>query len=182
MGKAELIEMKEFFDCYDDSFTGKINNSDIEKIMNILGEFPSSEEINQIVKEIDYDQDGVVDFDEFTCLMVKHMAHQDSTLEEELETVFKRFDADGDGLIGPEDLLNIMQEIGHNTSIEEAEIMLTACFGVTGEGQLKFQQFVQFMMYDTLDQDLFNQLEKKKRSGEVILDAQDDEDGEDENI
>ena len=100
MDDDQIAEMKEFFDCYDDHGTGKIDNKDIEKIMNILGEAPTPEEIQAIVKEIDYDDDGVVDFDEFTCLMVKHMRKVDETLEEELVTVFNRFDKDHDGFIG----------------------------------------------------------------------------------
>ena len=100
MDDEQIQEMKEFFDCYDDDGTGKINNKDIEKIMNLLEEYPSPEEIDKIVREIDYDGDGVVDFDEFTCLMVKHSRQTYDTLEEELETVFKRFDNDNDGFIG----------------------------------------------------------------------------------
>ena len=72
--------------------------------MIVLGENPSPEDINKMVAEIDYNNDGLVDFNEFTCLMVKQMKHVDDTLEEELVEVFKRFDADADGLIGAEDL------------------------------------------------------------------------------
>ena len=76
--------------------------------MIVLGENPTEEDLKKMVKEIDYNDDGLVDFDEFTCLMVKQMKHVDDTLEEELETVFKRFDKDGNGVIDAEDLKLMM--------------------------------------------------------------------------
>ena len=63
--------MKEFFDIFDDKEAGKISNKDIEKVMASMGEFPTEERILEMINEIDYDADGLVDFDEFTCLMVK---------------------------------------------------------------------------------------------------------------
>ena len=104
--------MFEFFICYVDENTDEpvpiINTNDIEKIMIVLGENPSPDDLEKMVKEIDYNNDGMIDFDEFTCLMVKQMKHVDDTLEEELETVFKRFDKDNDGFIGKNDLMLMM--------------------------------------------------------------------------
>ena len=40
--------------------------------------------------------------------MVKQMKDVDESLEEELVTVFKRFDDDGDQMIGPEDLAKML--------------------------------------------------------------------------
>ena len=104
--------MLEFFECYVDlnseSDVPVINTSDIEKIMIVLGENPTPEDLTKMVKEIDFNDDGMVDFDEFTCLMVKQMKHVDDTLEEELETVFKRFDKDGNGVIDAADLQLMM--------------------------------------------------------------------------
>lgn len=82
-----MDEMREFFDLFDEDGSGKITNNDIEKVMNTLGEFPTPERIEQMIKEIDYDSDGLVDFEEFTCLMVKQMKDVDSS-EEELVMVF----------------------------------------------------------------------------------------------
>ena len=56
----------------------------------------------------------------------------------------------------------MMQHLGNDINLEEAETIISACFGNTGEGQINFMQFVQFMMYDTQDQSLFDQLEKKE--------------------
>ena len=99
-----MEEMREFFDLFDNTGEGKVTNEDIEKVMNTLGEFPTPERIMEMVREIDYDSDGLVDFQEFTCLMVKQMKDVDDS-EEELVQVFKQFDKNGDGMIDSEDLL-----------------------------------------------------------------------------
>ena len=108
----QLKEMYEFFMCYVDENQEEdvpvILTGDIEKIMIVLGENPTPEDLTKMVKEIDFNDDGMVDFDEFTCLMVKQMKHVDDTLEEELETVFKRFDKDGNGVIDAADLQLMM--------------------------------------------------------------------------
>ena len=57
-----------------------------------------------MIKKIDYNQDGECDFDEFVCLMVMTLAKADHE-EEELVTVFKRFDKNGDGEICASDLI-----------------------------------------------------------------------------
>ena len=61
--------------------------------MTGLGETITKERIDSLIKEIDYDLDSNVDFQEFLCLMVKTLATADQQ-EEELVTVFNRFDKD----------------------------------------------------------------------------------------
>ena len=68
--------------------------------MQGLGENPTPEVIDELIKEIDYDDDGEVDFNEFICLMVKTLNKAEKA-EEELVTVFGQFDKNGDGEIDP---------------------------------------------------------------------------------
>jgi calmodulin len=50
-----------------------------------------------MIKEVDVDNNGEIDFDEFCGLMVKKM--KESEPEEELVEVFKIFDRDGNGKV-----------------------------------------------------------------------------------
>eukprot|EP00354_Favella_ehrenbergii_P002787 CAMPEP_0170469404 /NCGR_PEP_ID=MMETSP0123-20130129/12245_1 /TAXON_ID=182087 /ORGANISM="Favella ehrenbergii, Strain Fehren 1" /LENGTH=69 /DNA_ID=CAMNT_0010736261 /DNA_START=266 /DNA_END=475 /DNA_ORIENTATION=+ len=65
-----------------------------------------------MIDAVDLSKDQYIDFNGLICLMVKKLA-EGHTLEEELVTVFNRFDGDGDGEIGTDDLLSIMKELGH---------------------------------------------------------------------
>ena len=55
--------------------------------------------------------------------MIKFLFEADSA-EEELVTVFKRFDKDGDGEINSEDLRIMMIELGHDMDVQEAQDMV----------------------------------------------------------
>ena len=71
--------------------------------MTGLGETVTKEKIDELISQIDYDLDQNVDFQEFLCLMVKTLAAADQQ-EEELVTVFNRFDKDGDGELSASDI------------------------------------------------------------------------------
>ena len=111
--------------------------------------------VDKIMLEIDYDKNGVVDFDEFIVLMVKTMVSVDRT-EEELVSVFKRFDKDNDDQINKTDLLLTFEELGYeNVKLEDTQYMIEL-FDRNDDGLLDFQEFVQLLMYDTQDQVLFD--------------------------
>ena len=75
------------------------------------------EDIDKLMSEIDYNRDGVVDFNEFQVLMIKTMVSVDQS-EEELVTVFKKFDKNGDDQIDANDLAAMFQELGYEMSVE----------------------------------------------------------------
>ena len=132
--------MKEFFDIFDDKEAGKISNKDIEKVMASMGEYPTEERILEMINEIDYDADGLVDFDEFTCLMVKQIKDVENA-EEELVVVFKRFDKDGDGQIDSIDLMHMMVELGNDMTEDDAKDIIHM-FDRDGNMTINFQEFV----------------------------------------
>ena len=55
--------------------------------------------------------------------MIKFLFEADQG-EEELVTVFKRFDKDGDGEISSEDLRAMMNELGYDVDVQEAQDMV----------------------------------------------------------
>ena len=90
-----LREYKEIFDIFDETGDGNISNEEIGKVMLGLGENAEQERIDELVREIDYDGDGEVDFNEFILLMVKTLTESDQA-QEELVEVFQSFDKNGD--------------------------------------------------------------------------------------
>ena len=92
----EVIEdWLDIFEIFDDDNSNTIDCEEFPKVMRILKMNTDQLSIDAVMESIDYNKDGVVDFDEFTVLMVKTMVSLDKT-EEELVQVFRRFDKNGD--------------------------------------------------------------------------------------
>ena len=119
LSREQINEYKEIFDIFDAAGDGTIDNDEIGKVMQGLGESPTPERIDELIKQIDYNDDGEVDFDEFVCLMVKTLNDADKA-EEELVEVFKKFDKNGDNVIDPQDLMIAFHELGYTCEEEEA--------------------------------------------------------------
>ena len=82
LDQEQLNEFKETFDIFDDNGDGTIDYDEIVKVMQGLGENASISEIKAMTNEIDFDQNGVVDFIEFVCLMTKTLTKKQKMPEE----------------------------------------------------------------------------------------------------
>jgi Ca2+-binding EF-hand superfamily protein len=75
-------------------------------VLRSIGQNPTEEELEKIVKELDADGDGTIDFNEFLIMMARKI----NTLppEEVLEEAFNLMDADKDGYITAEELKQVL--------------------------------------------------------------------------
>ena len=153
--ESKIQEFQEIFNIFDKTGDGTIDNTEIGEVMEGLGERLSEEEIERLIREIDYDGDGEVDFDEFMVLMVKTL-NQSAKAEEELIMVFNDFDKDGDGSVCDKDLYAALHEMGYDITQDEAQDMIHF-FDKDGDGDINFAEFVRVMLYDTTDASLFDQ-------------------------
>ena len=64
-------ELLEAFKVFDRDGNGFITSHELRHIMNNLGEGLTPEEIEEMVKEADQDNDGQIDYDEFVKMMSK---------------------------------------------------------------------------------------------------------------
>ena len=143
LSEERITEFKAAFELFDKDRDGAINNKELGTIMRNLGQNPSEEELKQMIKEIDLDGNGVIDFNEFLYLMVKKMKGNDT--EEELLEAFKVFDRDGNGYVTSHELRNVLTSLCEGTSPEEVEEMIREA-DIDGDGQVDYQEFVKMMM------------------------------------
>ena len=142
LSEERITEFKAAFELFDKDRDGAINNKELGTVMRNLGQNPSEEELKQMIKEIDMDGNGVIDFNEFLYLMVKKMKGNDT--EEELLEAFKVFDRDGNGYVTSHELRNVMMSLCENTTPEEVEEMVKEA-DIDGDGQVDYQEFVKMM-------------------------------------
>ncbi|KAK6925802.1 EF-hand domain [Dillenia turbinata] len=65
-------ELKEAFQVFDRDQNGLISSSELRRVMTHLGEKPSDEDIEDMIKEADKNDDGLINYNEFaTIIMAK---------------------------------------------------------------------------------------------------------------
>ena len=146
--QEDFANYKEIFDIFDLDSDGKIQSSEVMTVMQqALQEKVTETQVNDMISQVDANNDGQVDFEEFICLMVKKLVHQD-TMEEELVVVFRRFDKNGDGQIDCKDLMQMMAELGTPIEEDDAEAMIFH-LDQDEDQNINFMEFIQCLMYDT---------------------------------
>jgi calmodulin len=76
------------FSVFDTSGDGFINAEEMRRIMMHMGEPVTLEDVDQVIRKVDRDGDGVIDYNEFTkvtCLLASPQAQASSRRRESLE-------------------------------------------------------------------------------------------------
>ena len=136
-------EFKDVFSLFDKDGDGTVSTKELGVVMRALGQNPTDAEVTEMIKEVDIDGNGEVDFDEFCGLMIKKMNENEP--EEELVEVFKIFDKNNDERIDYEDLKIIFQELGEDVSEKDCKVMIEE-HDIDGDQMLSFDEFVNLMM------------------------------------
>merc|ERR1712000_86053 len=88
----ERAEFKEIFDLVDEDKGGTISRNELKKLMETLRLHPSEEELTAMMKEVDQDGSGDIDFEEFVTVMSRRV--QADYTPEQLRGAFKVFETD----------------------------------------------------------------------------------------
>ncbi len=98
-----------------------------------------------MVREIDADGNGEIDFPEFLTMMLRKM--NEGNQENELMDVFMVFDKDGSGTISPDELRSAMRVIGEKLTDDEIEDAIKLA-DKSGDGEVDYDEFIQFVLSD----------------------------------
>lgn len=115
-------------------------------------------DVKKMISDIDKDESGTIDFQEFVDMMTGKMSERDS--KEEIAKVFALFDPEGSGKIGFRDLKRVVSELGESISDEEMREMIEEA-DRDGDGYVVFDDFFRIM---------------KKKSDNPLDDLDDDDD------
>ena len=88
-----------------------------------------------MINEVDTDGNGTIDFPEFLTMMARKMTETDT--EDELKEAFRVFDKDGDGLISPAELHQVLSNLGEKLTDEEVQEMIKEA-DIDGDGQVNY--------------------------------------------
>lgn len=138
MSEAQISEFKEAFSLFDQDQDGKITSKELGIVMRSLGQTPTESELNDLIREIDSNTDGSIDFPEFLTMMARKMRDSDS--QAEIFEAFRVFDKDGDGKIDKGELKHVLTSIGEKLTEEEVDEMLREA-DTNNDGVIDIKEF-----------------------------------------
>ena len=136
-------EYQDIFDQFDKDKDGAIGTRELANVLFTLGQNPTDDEVAAMIKEVDLNNDGKIDLDEFITLMGKRTP--DPHTEDEVINAFRVFDKEGNGLIPSAELKHIMMTIGDKMTEEEAQEMINEA-DIDEDGFINYEEFVRMMM------------------------------------
>ena len=150
-GNLTEIQKKEIdgaFKLFDKDGSGNIDFWELRDAMRALGLNLPKEAIKKMMSEIDTDNNGYIDEDEFRQLMTKQIRSRDQ--KEELERAFRVYDQDFTGKIDYEELRRVANELMEGKK-EEDQIPDDVIFGMIYEacgdknGAIGLETFLKIM-------------------------------------
>jgi len=135
-----LKELKEAFDIFDKENTGSINSEMLGGMFRSLGQNPSNTEILKMIKKIDLEGNGTIEFDEFCDFM----ASAGKASMSSLESAFTAIDENGNGKLDINELREVLTKLGEKPTSTQLEYMMRAA-GQKVEGDIDFEHFVMLM-------------------------------------
>ncbi|XP_028566434.1 calcium-binding protein 1 isoform X1 [Podarcis muralis] len=143
----EIDELREAFKEFDKDRDGYINCRDLGNCMRTMGYMPTEMELIELSQQINMNQGGHVDFDDFVELMGPKLLAETADMigVKELRDAFREFDTNGDGEISTNELREAMkkllgQQVGHR-DIED----IIRDVDLNGDGRVDFEEFVRMM-------------------------------------
>merc|ERR1719414_1948796 len=103
---------------------------------------PKQEEIDKMVRDVDDDGSGSVDFPEFLDMMAHKILNRDPV--EEINKAFKLFDDDNTGKVTFENLKRVAKELGERLTDEELQEMIDEA-DRDGDGEVNNDEFQRIM-------------------------------------
>ena len=137
LSKEEKQDLTEMFQKFDKNNDGVLSKEEImEGFKNILGEVEAQAEVDRIMKDIDIDNDGQIDYNEFIMAAVNR---QQVFNKDKLEATFKMFDEDGNGFISNDEIKSLFQGLGSDSENIVNEIVKQV--DENNDGQISMTEF-----------------------------------------
>ncbi|KAF8154579.1 anthrax edema factor in complex with calmodulin and pyrophosphate [Crassisporium funariophilum] len=138
----QIAAYKDAFSLFDKDNDGTITSNELGTVMRSLGKTPTDSEIQEMIKEVDQDRNGTIEFAEFIEMMGRK-THAEG-LEAELKEAFKVFDTDNSGKISTSELSKVMLNLGEKLSDAEIEQMIKEA-DLDNDGEISFEEFSRMM-------------------------------------
>ncbi|KAL1334294.1 hypothetical protein HN51_063227 [Arachis hypogaea] len=156
----QLNQLREIFARFDMDSDGSLTMLELAALLRSLGMKPSGDQLQALLKRMDSNGNGSVEFDELVRAIMPDMDAQILLNQEQLLAMFKCFDRDGNGYISAAELAGAMAKMGQPLTYRELTEMIKEA-DTDGDGVISFNEFAAIMSRSASD---FLGLKKKTSS------------------
>jgi calcium-dependent protein kinase len=140
--KEDKNELMGLFQQFDKNGDGVLSREEILLgYKEILGDVEAEIEADRIMKEVDIDKSGTIDYNEFVLASI---SQQKLLNKEKLEATFKMFDKDGNGTISADEIKSILCQ-GGSSDMEAIEQIIKEN-DINGDGEISLTEFKDMML------------------------------------
>jgi Ca2+-binding EF-hand superfamily protein len=140
--EEQIQQIAQAFQLFDTDGSGTIETQELKIAMRALGFEPKQEEIDKMVRDVDDDGSGSVDYPEFLDMMAHKLLNRDPVAE--INKAFKLFDDDNTGRVTFKNLKRVAKELGERLTDEELQEMIDEA-DRDGDGEVNNDEFQRIM-------------------------------------
>jgi len=138
-----LEEYREAYAVFDKEGEGVITRKILTSTMQALGQNPTEAEIQDMIKDVDVDGNGEVDFEEFVLMLHARM-QQKIDPKEELKDIFSILDRDSNGLVSRHELKYMWGQLGVPLTDNDVDELMRD-IDLDKDGQMSLDDFMNYM-------------------------------------
>jgi Ca2+-binding EF-hand superfamily protein len=145
LSEEEERGFREIFNLVDRDKGGSISKEELAQLMNTLGINASPQELELMINEIDQNNDGEIQFEEFVAVMSKKV--QASYSAEEVKAAFQVFEGKApSGFIRLEDLERALTVYGTDRLTQDQVADLISQIETNQNGYFDYESYINLMM------------------------------------
>ena len=138
----DLFKIREDFARFDKDGSGSITINELGSVYKELGHDFSEEELSDMMKTIDFNEDGYITFQEFLSLYKKNVLID--VQEQKTREAFRICDCDGNEFVTFDELKIVMKHVGEHLTDHQVVDLLKE-FDFDDDDKINIEEFIQLM-------------------------------------
>ncbi|XP_067664877.1 uncharacterized protein [Haliotis asinina] len=136
-----FTEIRKSFSLIDENGDGRISSHELLRASRLLGMNPTLQDAEAMIKEVDQDNSGYIEFHEYAVLMSKRVGAMEQELRH-LKEALAVLDIHKDGLIDVEMMKQVVMMVGERLTEKEVEMGLKEVTIHPGN-KIKYEEFAE---------------------------------------
>ena len=126
LSESQISEFQQIFSTYDSQGKGFVSAQDLPSLIKSFGQYYTSNELQELIQEVDTEHNGKLDFTNFLNIMTRKVKPSEKGSEDKFREAWKSLDETekSQEKINVEELKKMIRELGESVTEEELNVMI----------------------------------------------------------